>query len=83
MNDSFPLPSLPIDFSKKGKRKSEIAKIDVKNGENIKLTIDSTIQQKLYEELKNDAGFFVVMHPNTGALLALVSTPSYNPNDFT
>ena len=22
------------------------------------------------------------MHPNTGALLALVSTPSYNPNDF-
>jgi len=22
MNDSFPLPSLPIDFSKKGKRKS-------------------------------------------------------------
>ena len=66
----------------KGKRKSEIAKIDVKNGENIKLTIDSTIQQKLYEELKNDAGFFVVMEPNTGELLALVSTPSYNPNKF-
>ena len=66
----------------KGKRKTEIAKIDVKNGENIKLTIDSTIQQKLYEELKNDAGFFVVMEPNTGELLALVSTPSYNPNKF-
>lgn len=66
----------------KGKRKSEIAKIDVKNGENIKLTIDSNIQQKLYEELKNDAGFFVVMEPNTGELLALVSTPSYNPNKF-
>ena len=66
----------------KGKRKSEIAKIDVKNGENIKLTIDSNIQQKLYEELKNDAGFFVVMKPNTGELLALVSTPSYNPNKF-
>ena len=49
---------------------------------NIKLTIDSTIQQKLYEELKNDAGFFVVMEPNTGELLALVSTPSYNPNKF-
>ena len=38
--------------------------------------------QKLYEELKNDAGFFVVMEPNTGELLALVSTPSYNPNKF-
>lgn len=66
-----------------GKRKKDIAKIDVQNGETIKLTIDSTMQSKLYNELKNDAGFFVVMHPNTGALLALVSTPSYDPNDFT
>lgn len=66
-----------------GKRKKNIAKIDVQNGETIKLTIDSTMQSKLYNELKNDAGFFVVMHPNTGALLALVSTPSYDPNDFT
>lgn len=66
-----------------GKRKKDIAKIDVQNGETIKLTIDSTMQSKLYNGLKNDAGFFVVMHPNTGALLALVSTPSYDPNDFT
>ena len=66
-----------------GKRKTDIAKIDVQNGENIKLTIDSTIQTKLYNELKDNEGFFVVMHPKTGALLALVSTPSYNPNSFT
>ena len=66
-----------------GKRKTDIAKIDVQNGETIKLTIDSTIQTKLYNELKDNEGFFVVMHPKTGALLALVSTPSYNPNSFT
>lgn len=66
----------------KGNRKSEIAKIDVQNGEKITITIDSDIQQKLYEELKDDKGFFVVMHPKTGELLALVSTPSYNPNKF-
>lgn len=66
-----------------GKRKNDIAKIDVQNGETIKLTIDSTIQTKLYNELKDNEGFFVVMHPKTGALLALVSTPSYNPNSFT
>lgn len=66
----------------KGNRKSEIAKIDVQNGEKITITIDSNIQQKLYEELKDDKGFFVVMHPKTGELLALVSTPSYNPNKF-
>lgn len=65
-----------------GKRKTDIAKIDVQNGEIIKLTIDANIQKKLYEELKEDEGFFVVMNPNSGALLALVSTPSYNPNSF-
>ena len=65
-----------------GKRKTDIAKIDVQNGETIKLTIDSTIQTQLYNELKDNEGFFVVMHPKTGALLALVSTPSYNPNSF-
>ena len=66
----------------KGNRKTDIAKIDVQNGENIKLTIDSNMQTKLYNELKEDEGLFVVMHPTTGALLALVSTPSYAPNDF-
>lgn len=69
-------------LDEKGNRKADIAKIDVQDGENIKLTIDANIQTKLYNELKNDEGFFVVMHPNTGELLALVSTPSYNPNDF-
>ena len=65
-----------------GDRKATIAKKEVINGENIKLTIDSNIQNKLYNELKNDEGFFVVMEPHTGEILALVSTPSYDPNKF-
>lgn len=65
-----------------GTRKTDIARIDVQNGETIKLTIDSKIQTKLYNELKENEGFFVVMQPKTGELLALVSTPSYNPNSF-
>ena len=65
-----------------GNRKADITKIEVKNGETIKLTLDSTIQTKLYNELKDNEGCFVVMHPTTGAILALVSTPSYDPNDF-
>lgn len=61
----------------------ELAKQDQKDGEDIKLTIDTEIQAKLYEQLKNDKGLFVVMQPKTGELLALVSTPTYNSNDFT
>lgn len=60
----------------------EIAKQEQKNGENVKLTIDYAIQEQLYKELKNDKGLFVVMRPQTGELLALVSTPSYDSNDF-
>ena len=65
-----------------GNRKTEIAKIDVQNGETIKLTIDADMQTKLYNQIRDNKGFFVVMEPNTGAMLALVSTPSYDPNKF-
>lgn len=68
--------------SKSGNRKSTIGKIDVQNGEDIRLTIDIDIQKQLYNELKDDKGFFVVMQPKTGELLALVSTPSYDNNQF-
>lgn len=63
-------------------RISTIAQTEVENGEDIRLTIDIDIQEKLYNQLKDDKGFFVVMHPKTGELLALVSTPSYDANKF-
>lgn len=62
---------------------TELAKQEQKDGEDIQLTIDSDIQTKLYGQLKNDKGLFVVMKPGTGELLALVSTPTFNSNDFT
>lgn len=59
-----------------------IKEIAAQDGEDIKLTIDLDIQLKIYEQLKNDEGFFVVMNPKTGEVLALVSTPSYDANKF-
>lgn len=53
-----------------------------KDGQNITTTIDFELQQKFYNEIKDDKGLFVVMQPEIGAILALVSTPSYNSNDF-
>lgn len=61
---------------------STILETDVKHGEDINITIDLDIQKKLYDQLKDDKGLFVVMHPKTGELLALVSTPSYDANKF-
>ena len=65
---------------KDGKRKQTLIKQDKVDGEDIKLTIDSNLQQNLYNELKNDEGLFVVMNPSTGEILALVSTPSVDVN---
>lgn len=59
-----------------------LAKRDLKNGENIKTTIDINIQKELYEEFKDDEGASVSINYNTGEVLALVSTPSYDANDI-
>nr|WP_255648185.1 penicillin-binding transpeptidase domain-containing protein [Pseudalkalibacillus hwajinpoensis] len=60
-----------------------IARKDKVDGENIQVTIDASIQKKLFEELGKDPGTAVALHPTTGETLALTSSPSYNPNDFT
>lgn len=65
-----------------GNRNQTIAKIDVENGEDIKLTIDVSIQKYVYDEFKDDKSAVVVMNPKTGEILAICSTPSYDTNDF-
>jgi len=49
-------------------------------GEDIYLTIDATLQQLLFNQLKDEAGTSVALNPTTGETLALVSSPSYDPN---
>ena len=65
-----------------GNKLKTLATQKKKDGTDVKLTIDSLIQKNLYDQMKTDKGFFVVMNPTTGELLATVSTPSYNSNDF-
>lgn len=65
-----------------GNEKEEIACRMVEDGKDIKLTIDSELQRSLYEQFQNDKGCSVAMNPYTGEVLALVSTPSYDNNDF-
>ena len=65
-----------------GNEKTEIIKQDKKDGQDVKLTIDSNLQKSVYEQMKDDKGFFVIMEPQTGELLALVSTPTFDSNDF-
>ncbi|WP_313180158.1 penicillin-binding transpeptidase domain-containing protein [Lacrimispora sp.] len=52
------------------------------DGRDITLTIDSTLQDEIYQAFKEDKSCTVAMNPFTGEVLALVSTPSYDDNDF-
>ncbi|WP_436858129.1 PBP2a family beta-lactam-resistant peptidoglycan transpeptidase MecA1 [Mammaliicoccus sciuri] len=57
----------------------EKKKID---GKDIKLTIDARVQKSIYNNMKDDYGSGTAIHPQTGELLALVSTPSYDVYPF-
>lgn len=50
-------------------------------GRDIKLTIDSDLQREAYERLGGRPGAVVVMQPQTGEVLALASSPSFDPDD--
>ena len=65
-----------------GNRKDIIVDKPVQNGEDIQLTIDAELQKVLYEQFKDDKSCSVAMNQYTGEVLALVSTPSFNSNDF-
>ena len=66
----------------KGNKKTTLISKEVQDGQDVKLTIDINLQNNLYNQLASDKGCAVAMNPNTGEVLSLVSTPSYNPNDF-
>lgn len=65
-----------------GKEKEELACILVQHGQDIQLTIDADLPISLYEQFKEDKSCSVAMNPYTGEVLALVSTPAYDNNDF-
>ena len=56
--------------------------IDGLNGKTIKLTIDTEIQKFCNELLKGVAGSISVMDIYTGEIVAMQSSPSFDPNLF-
>ncbi len=51
-------------------------------GGNVTTTINPAVQQKAFDEMssKNFEGAVVALEPQTGDILAMASTPSYDPN---
>lgn len=51
-------------------------------GNDVALTLNSAIQQAAQDALDGRTGACVVMDPDTGAILAMASSPTYNAADF-
>ncbi len=78
-----------IEVDTFGKKVSILGKEDAVDGRDVYITLDSELQKVTYEALKKQAekvgtkrGAVVVENPQTGEILAFVSTPSFNPEDI-
>lgn len=78
-----------IEVDAFGKEKKMIGKTDAIDGNNLVLSLDINQQNKMEEILKNhleklglSKATAVVIDPNNGEVLAMVSIPSYNNNSF-
>ncbi|MFP7298639.1 penicillin-binding transpeptidase domain-containing protein [Neobacillus niacini] len=60
-----------------------LAEKPVEDGKDISLTIDIDMQASLYAELAGEAGAGAAIDPVSGETLALVSSPSFDPNQAT
>ena len=65
-----------------GRRISQLAFQKGDKGETIKLTVDAKIQELTNELLIEKAGSICVMDIYTGAIIAMHSSPSFDPNSF-
>lgn len=66
-----------------GREVAEEARLEAKPGQNLFLTLDSKLQDVAEEYFRDKVGSVVALDPRTGEILALVSSPSYDPNWFT
>lgn len=55
---------------------------DQKIGNGVVTTLKSKVQKAAYDALGNRRGAVVALDPSTGQILAMVSKPTYNPNDL-
>lgn len=73
---------MKIVVTNEGEEDVVLAETPKKDGEDIEITINSFVQQEMYESYGKEAGTASAIDPKTGETLALVSSPSFDPHDF-
>ena len=71
-----------VTVDSRGRLRAESGRRPAKPGRRLDLTLDFELQQEAAVYFEDKVGSAVVMDPDNGELLALVSAPHYNPNLF-
>ncbi len=76
-----------IEVDARGRMRGMMENTDPIPGDTLMLTLDRDLQRIAWQELsewaaKGKPGAVVALDPQTGAVLAMVSVPSYDPNQF-
>ena len=65
-----------------GRKRSEVEITEPQQGPRMRLALDFDLQAKAQELLKGKEGAVVALSPETGEILTLASSPTYDPNKF-
>ena len=75
--------TVKLEVNAYGRVMKEIERDPGEQGDSLTLTVDSRLQKAAYEAFGNHSGAAVVLDVRTGEILAMVSTPAFDPNLFT
>ena len=72
---------MQIQIDNRGRQVRVISEKQTEKGGDVFLTIDGELQSFLWKMMKDKKGAAIFMDPNSGKILSLVSSPSYDPTD--
>ncbi|MCX7919127.1 MAG: penicillin-binding protein 2 [bacterium] len=71
-----------IEVDVYGNKRRELGNVESIAGNSLVLNLDLNLQKKANELLTDKKGTIIAMDPNTGAILAMVSKPDFDPNQL-
>jgi penicillin-binding protein 2 len=71
-----------VEIDAGGRALRSLKRIPPVSGNNLTLTLDAKLQEITEQAFGDRKGSLVAIEPSTGGILALVSTPTYDPNLF-
>lgn len=80
--DAYGKPYVEVDSYGRTLKEERSKREEPEAGEPIFTTLDIGLQQHCEEMLKNEVGGIAVLNADTGAVLAMASTPGFDPSAF-